>query len=86
MFEFCQKIIHSILYSILLLLIFNSKYYSIQNIIQFKINSGDSIQKVIQFNSQGIIAIGQIGKVPKNWPKRVPNRQKKGAFHQKWHI
>ena len=25
---------------------------SIQNIIQFKINSGNSIQKIIQFNSQ----------------------------------
>ena len=28
---------------------------SIQNIIQFKINSGNSIQKIIQFNSQGMI-------------------------------
>ena len=28
---------------------------SIQNIIQFKKNSADSIQKMIQFNSQGII-------------------------------
>ena len=38
---------------------------SIQNIIQFKINSGDSIQKIIQFNSQGMI---DSGKVPKKCP------------------
>ena len=37
---------------------------SIQNIIQF--NSGNSIQKNIQFNSQGMINTGRIGKVPKN--------------------
>ena len=48
---------------------------SIQNIIQFKKNSADSIQKIIQFNSQGIINAGQIGKVPKNCPKSVQNRQ-----------
>ena len=46
---------------------------SIQNIIQFKINSGNSIQKIIQFNSQGMINTGRIGKVPKNWPKSVQN-------------
>ena len=34
----------------------------IQNIIQFKINSGDSIQKIIQFNSQVIIDTGRVGK------------------------
>ena len=51
---------------------------SIQNIIQFKINSGDSIQNIIQFNSQGMINTGQIGKVPKNWPKSAQNRQKGG--------
>ena len=48
--------------------------YSIQyclSKIQFKENSADSIQKVIQFNSQGIIDTGQIGKVPKNCPKSV---------------
>ena len=56
---------------------------SIQNIIQFKINSGDSIQNIIQFNSQGMINTGRIGKMPKNWPKSVQNRQKKGAYHQK---
>ena len=59
---------------------------SIQNIIQFKINSGDSIQNIIQFNSQGMINTGRIGKVPKNWPKSVQNRQKKGAYHQKRQI
>ena len=55
---------------------------SIQNIIQFKINSGDSIQNIIQFNSQGMINTGRIGKVPKNWPKSVQNRQKRGIFIQ----
>ena len=59
---------------------------SIQNIIQFKKNSADSIQKIIQFNSQGIIDTGRIGKVPKNCPKSVKNRQGKGAFHQKRQI
>ena len=56
---------------------------SIQNIIQFKINSGDSIQNIIQFNSQGMINTGRIGKVPKNWPKSVQNRQKRGLFIKK---
>ena len=49
---------------------------SIQNIIQFQKNSPDSIQKIIQFNSQGIIDTGWMGKVPKNCPKSVQNRQK----------
>ena len=40
------------------------------------------LQKVIQFNSQGIIDTGQIGKVLKNCPKSVPNRQKRGIFIQ----
>ena len=56
---------------------------SIQNIIQFKINSGDSIQKTIQFNSQGMINTGRMGKVPKNWPKSVQNRPKMGLFIKK---
>ena len=38
---------------------YSIQYYctqdSIQNIIKFKENSADSIQKMIQFNSQGII-------------------------------
>ena len=38
---------------------------SIQTIINFKINSADSIQNIIQFNSQGIIDTGGIGKVSK---------------------
>ena len=53
---------------------------SIQNIIQFKKNCADSIQKIIQFNSQGIIDTGQIGKGPKNCPKSVQIRQKRGLF------
>ena len=44
--------------SILLYPRLNSKYYSIQK------NSADSIQKIIQFNSKGVIDTGQIGKVP----------------------
>ena len=59
MFEFCQKMIHSIFDSISLYPRFNSKYYSIQK------KSADSIQKIIQFNSQGIINTGRIGKLPK---------------------
>ena len=42
---------------------------SIQNIIQFKNNSADSIQKIIRFNCHGIIGTGLIGKVPKKCPK-----------------
>ena len=72
--------IHSIFDLILLYPRFNSKYYSIQK------NSADSIQKIIQFNSQGLFDTGQIGKVPENCPKSVQNRQKKGSFHQKWQI
>ena len=56
---------------------FKSKYYSIQK------NSADSIQKIIQLKSQGIIDTGQIGKVPKNCPKSVKIRQKKGDFSSK---
>ena len=49
MFEFCQKMVHSIFDSILLYPRFNSKYYSIQKVIQLKkfcwLNSmGNSIQ------------------------------------------
>ena len=51
---------------------------SIQTIIQFKINSGDSIQKKIQCDSQGIIHTGRIRKVPKRCPKSLKNRQKGG--------
>ena len=42
---------------------------SIQNIIQLKKNCADSIQRIIQFNSQGIIDTGRIGKLPKKCPK-----------------
>ena len=80
MFEFCQKMIHSIFDSILLYPRFNSKYYSIPK------KSADSIQKMIQFNSQGIMDTGQKGKGPKKGPKSVKNRQEKGAFHQKRQI
>ena len=58
----------------------------IQYLIQFKIlfnskkNSADSIQKIIQFNSQGIINTGRMGKLPKNCLKSVQNRQKRGFF------
>ena len=55
---------------------------SIQNIIQFIISSGNSIQKIIQFDGQGIIDTGRVGKVPKNHPKSVQNRQK-GGFSSK---
>ena len=76
MFEFCQKMIHSIFDSILLYPRFNSKHYSIQK------NSADSIQKIVQFNSQGIIDTGRIGKVPNDCPKSVQIRQK-GGFSSK---
>ena len=72
--------IHSIFDSILLCPRFNSKYYSIQN------KSADSIQKIIQFISKGIIDTRRIGKVPKNYLKNVQNRLKKGGFHQQWQI
>ena len=44
---------------------------SIQTIIQFKKSSSDSIQKIILFNSQGVINTGRVGKVPENCPKSV---------------
>ena len=44
---------------------------SIQQIIQLKKKSADSIQKIISFNSQGIIDTSRIGKVSKNYPKSV---------------
>ena len=73
MFEFGKKkMINSILF-----------YPSlIQNIIQFKKKSADSIQKTIQFNSQGIINTGWLAKVPKKCSKSVQNRQK-GGFSSK---
>ena len=78
MFEFCQEMIHSIFDPILHYPpIFNS------NIIQFKQNSADSIQKIIQFNSQGIIDTGRIGKVPKiaqKVSKIDKKREKNGKY------
>jgi len=74
LFEFCQKWFTQYLIQ------YCFTQDSIQNIIQFKINSGDSIQNIIQFNSQGMINTGRIGKVPKNWPKSVQNRQKRGLI------
>ena len=59
---------------------------STQNIIQFQKKSADSIQKMIQFNSQGIMDTGRKGKGLKHCPKSVKNRQEKGAFHQKRQI
>ena len=56
--------------------------YSIQNIIQLKKNSADSIQKIIQFNSQGIIDTGRIGKCPKI-ARKVSKIDKKGDFSSK---
>ena len=52
---------------------------SIQNIIELKKIAG-SIQKIFQINSQGIIDTGRIGKVPKNCPISVQNKQKRGLF------
>ena len=63
LFEFCQKMIHSIFDSILLYPTFSSKYVSFQK------KSADSIEKIIQFNSQGIIDTGQIRRVPKKCSK-----------------
>ena len=40
----------------------------------------NTLSDSIQFNSQGIIGTGYIGKVPKNCPKSVQNRQKRGLF------
>ena len=42
---------------------------SIQSIIQLKINYADSIQKIIQFNSQELNDTGRIRKLPKKCPK-----------------
>ena len=66
--------IHSIFDSISLYPRFNSKYYSIKK------KSADSIQTIIQFNSQGLFDTGRIGKVAENCPKSVQNRQKRGLF------
>ena len=49
--------------------IFDSIKNSIQTIIQLMEKPDDSIQKLIQFNCQGIIDTGQIEKVPKKCPK-----------------
>ena len=65
--------IHSVFDSILLYPRFKSKYYSIEK------KSADSIQKIIQFNSQGIIDTGRIGKVPKI-DQKVSKIDKKGGF------
>ena len=65
MFEFCQKMSHSIFDSILIRSRFSSKYYSTQKILLIQ------LKKIIQFNNQGIIDTGQIKKVPKNCPKRI---------------
>ena len=70
MFEFCQKLFNSIFDSILL------TQNSIQTIIQFKINSSDSIQKKTQLNSQRIIDTGKIRKVA----KRVSKIDKRGLL------
>ena len=66
MFEFCRKKFKSILLT----------QNSIQTIEkQLKINYGDSIQKNIQFNSQGVI---DTGRIKKSAQKSVKNRQKGG--------
>ena len=74
--NFAEKWFNSIFDSILL------TENSILKIIHFKIISGDSIKKIIQFNSCGIIDTGWIRKVP----KRIQNRRKKGFFYQKLKI
>ena len=56
-----------------------AKKWFIQYSIQYCFTQ-DSIQNIIQFNSQGMINTGRIGKVPKNWPKSVQNRQKRGLI------
>ena len=63
--NFAKKLFNSMFESILL------TQNSIQTIIQIIINSDDSIQKSIKFNSQGIIDTGQIRKVPEKGPKSV---------------
>ena len=57
----------------------DSIQYSIQYCLPTIQYYGDSVQRIIQFNSQGIINIGQIRKVPKKCPKYT----EKGAFYQK---
>ena len=47
-----------------------AKKWFIQYSIQYCFTQ-DSIQKIIQFNSQGIIDTGQIRKVPEKGPKSV---------------
>ena len=80
MFEFCQKMVHSIFDSILLYPRFNSKYYSIKKnlLIQFK----------RYFNS--IVKESLILVKSENCPKsaqKVPKiDKKKGDFHQKCQI
>ena len=65
--------IHSIFDSILFYPRFNSKDYSIQK------KSADSNQKIIQFNSQGIIDTGRMGKIA----QKVSKIDKKGGFSSK---
>ena len=71
--NFAKKWFNSIFDSILI------AKNSIQTVIQFKIRSDDSIQKTIQFSSQGIIDTGWIRKVPKKCQKKTKNL----AFYQK---
>ena len=73
--NFAKKMIHSIIWCNIALLKIQFKM-----LFNSKKNSADSIQKIIQFNSQGIINTGRMGKVPKNCPKSVQNRQKRGLF------
>ena len=51
-FEFCQKMIHSIFDSILLYPRFNLKYYSIQNKLWWFNSKYYSIQNIIQFKKK----------------------------------
>ena len=73
MFEFCRKMI---------------QFYICFNIAPSKsiqINSGDSIQNIIQFNSQKIIDSGRIRKVPKGCQistQKLSKIDKKEAFYQ----
>ena len=57
---------------------------SIQTVIKFKINFGDSIQKIIQFNSKGIIDTGQIREVPKTAQKVSKIDKKCFFFIKNW--
>ena len=67
MYEFAKTLFNSMFESILL------TQNSIHTIIQIIINSDDSIQKSIKFNSQEIIDTSQIRKVPEKGPKSVEN-------------